>query len=278
MLLHLDQTFKPLLGDQIDFSFFTFSGGEPHIRIESFAPIENVTITHRIRSFNDLGKLCIAVDALRRMGVKNIEVLLPYFPAARQDRVMVPGESLTVKVYAEIINQLKLSRITIVDPHSDVTPALLNNCTVLNNYSFIKKVIEELPEEFVLISPDAGASKKIISLAKAIGASQVVECSKKRDLVTGKLSGFDVHDDDLSGKPCLIVDDICDGGGTFLGLANELKKSNSGKLYLAVTHGIFSKGLNGLDQYFEKIFTTDSFQNMEANHCIEQVLLEDLLK
>ncbi|MAX71916.1 MAG: hypothetical protein CMC76_12600 [Flavobacteriaceae bacterium] len=89
------------------------------------------------------------------------------------------------------------------------------------------------------------------------------------------MEGFRVYEDDLQGKDCLIVDDICDGGGTFIGLAKELKKHNAGNLYLAVSHGIFSKGLEELNQYFTKIFTTDSFKTV--NEGVELLKLEKLI-
>jgi ribose-phosphate pyrophosphokinase len=262
-ILNLDTNFNPFPeSESITFEMFTFSGGEPHIKIRlDFDTTEPVTISHRLNSFNDLGLLCVAVDALKRMGVKEINAFIPYFPAARQDRVMVAGEPLSVKVYADIINALQLSKVSVFDPHSEVTPALLNNCEVIPNYTFIEKAIEHIGETPLLISPDGGALKKIYKVSEYLGGVEVVECAKSRDVKTGKLSGFKVYTDDLAGKNCLIADDICDGGATFIGLAQELKKKNAGKLYLAVSHGIFSKGFANLTPHFEKIFTTDSIKN-----------------
>tara|TARA_R110002124_G_scaffold263913_2_gene430405 strand:- start:1432 stop:2271 length:840 start_codon:yes stop_codon:yes gene_type:complete len=265
MILNLDPKFTPFTNeDEMVFQSFTFSGGEPHIKIDpDFDPSQKVTITHRLNSFNDLGLLCIAVDALRRMDVKRIELFIPYFPAARQDRVMIKGEPLSVKVYADIINGLQLSKVFVFDAHSEVTPALVNNCEVIPNHTFIKAVIKSIGNDVKLISPDGGALKKIYKVSEFLGGVEVVECSKSRDVKTGRLSGFKVYNDDLQGGDCLIVDDICDGGGTFVGLAQELKNKNAGKLYLAVSHGIFNKGFAVLD-CFEKIFTTNSFKDFEG--------------
>jgi ribose-phosphate pyrophosphokinase len=275
MILNLDPNFKPLDGEEIQFESFNFSGGEPHIKITAPQPpmgeFLEVFITHRLNSFNDLGLLCVAVDALRRMGVLHIEAFLPYFPAARQDRVMVAGEPLSVKVYADIINQLNFKKVTVFDAHSEVTPAVLNNCEVITNHKFVEKVIQEIGNDVLLISPDGGALKKIYKVPEFLGGVEVVECSKSRDVKTGKLTGFKVYVDNLQGKDCLIVDDICDGGGTFIGLAEELKNKNAGKLYLAVSHGIFSKGFDSLT-CFERVFTTDSIKNME-NDCLTQIKL-----
>lgn len=277
MILNLDPNFKPFTAQpEIIFQNFTFSGGEPHIKINpDFDTTQKVTLTHRLNSFNDLGLLCIAVDALRRMDVKNMELFIPYFPAARQDRVMIKGEPLSVKVYADIINGMQFDKVFVFDAHSEVTPALVNNCEVIPNHTFIETVVKAIGNEVKLISPDGGALKKIYKVSEFLGGVEVVECSKSRDVKTGRLSGFKVYNDDLQGMDCLIADDICDGGGTFVGLAKELKNKNAGKLYLAVSHGIFNKGFAVLD-CFEKIFTTNSFKDFKGER-VEVIGLNQLI-
>jgi ribose-phosphate pyrophosphokinase len=173
-----------------------------------------------------------------------------------------------------IINNLGFEKVTILDAHSEVTPALIDNCEAVSNHNFIKQVIEKIGINVKLISPDGGALKKIYKVSAFLDGIEVVECSKSRDVKTGRLEGFKVYADDLSGQDCLIIDDICDGGGTFIGLANELRKKNSGKLYLAITHGIFSKGFDELENCFTQIFTTNSVK--ELNHaCLTQIKLDD---
>ncbi|TYA78607.1 ribose-phosphate diphosphokinase [Seonamhaeicola marinus] len=279
MILNLDKNFNPFKDKSvIEFESFTFSGGEPHIKILSpISAEQKVVVTHRIQSFSDFGLLLVAVDALKRMEVKTIDAFIPYFPAARQDRVMVSGEALSVKVYAEILNSLGLNCVVVYDPHSEVTPALLNDCKTISNHSFVEQVIADINEEVVLISPDGGALKKIYNLTKALGGLEVIECSKVRDVKTGAISDFKVYTEDLNGKHCLVVDDICDGGGTFIGLAQELKKKNAGKLFLAVSHGIFSKGLKGLSTYFDKIYSTDAFKTLQNTEHFSQIELKDLV-
>ena len=277
MILNLDRNFKPF-NDQpeIIFENFTFSGGEPHIKINpDFDNTQKVTITHRLNCFNDLGLLCITVDALRRMDVKNVDLFIPYFPAARQDRVMIKGEPLSVKVYADIINGMQFDKVFVFDAHSEVTPALVNNCEVISNHTFIEAVVKAIGNEVKLISPDGGALKKIYKVSEFLGGVEVVECSKSRDVKTGRLSGFKVYNNDLQGMDCLIVDDICDGGRTFVGLAEELKNKNAGRLFLAVSHGIFNKGFAVLD-CFEKIFTTNSFKDFEGES-VEVIGLNQLI-
>ena len=260
--LNLDSQFQPY-GTGLTFEAFTFNGGEPHLRItESFNHKDEVIITARPQSFNAFGNILLAADALQRIGVRELSLHIPYFPAARQDRIMVPGEPLTVKIYADILNQIGFKEVVVFDPHSDVTTSLLNNVRAVSNHAFVKEVVKNF-NDYILISPDGGALKKIYKLSQQIGASKVVECSKMRDVKTGKLSGFSVYAEDLEQRTCIIVDDIIDGGGTFLGLAEELKKKNAGDLILVASHGIFSHGYDELLTTFKGIYTTNSFKDID---------------
>lgn len=253
--------FEPAL----TYASFVFNGGEPHIKISPTDAERGkpVCITVQARSANDLLMALLAKDALSRMGFGQVDLFIPYFPAARQDRVMVPGEPLTVKVFAAMINAAGFSKVTVFDAHSEVTAALLDRCQAIQNHAFIKKITETIPNpsQLTLIAPDAGAAKKIHHLASAIGWERVVQCDKVRDVKTGKLSAPQVFSDDLKGADCLIVDDICDGGGTFIQLAESLRAKNAGRLFLAVSHGIFSKGVTVLTDVFDGVFTTNSFYN-----------------
>jgi len=266
--LHLDNNFTPN-GSSINYDKFTFPGGETHIRIKDYLD-GDVLITQVIHNGNDIMEIALAVDALERMGIQNIDLFIPYVPYARQDRVMSSGESLSIKVFTNIINSLGLKNVYIFDPHSDVTAALINNCKVINNHDFIWWVVNQLfpdNQKFCLVCPDAGADKKIKDLAKYISKFhddfEIIKCDKTRDVKTGNIDGFKVYSDKINiDCPCLIVDDLCDGGGTFIGLGNMLLNFNPPQLYLAVSHGIFSKGVFPLtDHLFDQIFTTNSFYN-----------------
>jgi len=270
-IINLTKGFQPVHGNHIvDFELFTFNGGEPHVKLGHIFDEHDVVITSRVKSFNDIGNIAVVNDALQRKGgYEKKELVIPYFPGARQDRVANEGEALTVKVYADMINVMGFDKVTIFDPHSDVTPALLNNCNVVNNHALVKQAIHKTRSgRCTIISPDAGANKKANSLLHNIftyftpntnGTEDIVYCDKNRDIQTGELSGFKVYSEDLKGAACIIVDDICDGGGTFIGLAEELKAKNAGDLYLVVSHGIFSKGFVELSQHFKAIYTTDSW-------------------
>ncbi len=275
--INLSQGFNPYGANAhqlVDFEQFTFPGGEPHIKILSQnLANKHLTISIRINQFADLGRLMVAVDALKRMDIRSFDLFLPYFPGARQDRVMVPGEPLTAKVYTSLINQLGAHQVTLYDPHSEVVPALLDRCQVLDNGEFVKQCLAEIGQPVKLVAPDGGALKKVYRLSQQLNGLPIVQCSKRRDVWTGALSGFDVHAKDLQGQACLVVDDICDGGGTFVGLAEKLKEKGAGPLFLAISHGIFSKGLSRLKAHFDHIFTTDSIAEMANEEAFTQIPL-----
>jgi ribose-phosphate pyrophosphokinase len=187
---------------------------------------------------------------------------------------MNEGEPLSLKVISKILNDMNYSKVSIFDPHSEVSLALINHCESISNYKFVSLSLQDfykakdISKDAMLISPDSGALKKIYKLATQLNLPYVVECSKKRDTLTGKLSGFSANVHDLSDKDCFIIDDICDGGGTFIGLADVLRSKNAKSVNLILTHGIFSKGISL--QGINKIYTTNSFKDIPINdtlHC-----------
>jgi ribose-phosphate pyrophosphokinase len=116
-------------------------------------------------------------------------------------------------------------------------------------------------EEISVLAPDAGASKAVEQFAHQHGYP-FIQALKTRDTETGELHGFRITNpsEDVEGKNILILDDICDGGGTFEGIADELDKMGARSVALAVTHGIFSRGFFiGMD----RIYTTNSYRNAE---------------
>ena len=136
----------------------------------------------------------------------------------------------------------------------------VNNADVVE-FALKDLFLEDVREESLCwLIPDKGANDKAYEIIKQIGfVGHVIECSKKRDKLTGKIVETSIPADiAFEGDPCLIVDDICDGGYTFIELAKKAKERGAGKIYLVVTHGIFSKGLKELSEYVECIYTTDS--------------------
>lgn len=270
--LNLDGMFMPIVLPEIEFDKMVFSGGEQHIKLNNnidYSQIDSVVITHRVRSTDDLMQVLIAKDALSIKGIKHFVLVMPYIPYARQDRKCFEGESFTLKVFTDVLNSAKFDTVYVLDSHSDVAPALINNCVNIDNTRFVGSVLKSLDFLPVLISPDAGSNKKANKLSIHFELD-LVKCDKIRDTQTGNLSGFEVFSNDLKGRNCIIVDDICDGGGTFVGLTEELKKKNAGDVYLFVTHGIFSKGFDVFKNTLKHIYCTNSFSDITNEFVTQQ--------
>jgi ribose-phosphate pyrophosphokinase len=274
-IINLDKDFKPF-GEGIEFQKFDFpSGCEPHIKLPAIAD-EQVKITCRIQNANDLLVLLLTTDALKRSGLKRLECFIPYLPFARQDRVMVKGEPLSVKVIADLLNTQEFEKVQIYDAHSEVSFALLNNSDVITNHSLVEEVLKN-KTGYLIISPDAGAYKKIFKVCQHLNyKDEIVLCNKTRNVENGNITSVTCAVNDFQGMDLYIIDDICDGGGTFILLADELKKRNCGKVNLIVSHGIFSKGVDALTN-IDHIYTTDSFKDLESNQKLTQYKLQNLI-
>lgn len=251
---------------------FWFPGGEAHIKIDNTKQVFQYQLADlRGAKPKDLIMLAMWEDAVRQRGERAV-LLLPYLPGARADR----GIPFGAKVYAEFINNLVLDQVITLDPHSPVMPSLLsgNNSevnvggsgTLLTVFPFQHIIKTEVqngsrdsgPHPYDgVIAPDKGAHERAGAAAKLMGVP-VFQAGKTRDFETGKLTGFQMEDKLPKKGKFLIVDDICDGGGTFNGLADAINIGPD-RLDLWVTHGIFSKGLEDLKTRFGTIHTTDSW-------------------
>ena len=265
------EIFSHTTNSLIPYEHFFFGGGEQHIKFnnEDLLHNWNVTIWLHYGQDSEIWKLALIVDALNRANVNLIRLNIPYFPAARQDRVCVEGEPLTVKVFTDFINSMNFDKVTVFDPHSDVTPALINNVQVVDNCAFVCRILGEMNAldgsgKTVLISPDAGSNKKVANVAKHLFKSSgkevsVVRADKLRDVRTGQIIETTVYADDLTGKDCYILDDICSKGGTFCALAKVLKEKGASKVYLVVSHYEGTADLRVLKESgIDLVFTTDS--------------------
>lgn len=277
-VLDLDPAFHPYAN--VNNTFFlahkhvVFPGGEDHITVdwtENILGDPPLIITQRVNTAQDFFKILLAADAAQRSRkFGTISLFIPYFPGARQDRVCNPGEPLTVKVYADLINACRFDEVIICSPHSEVTPALINNVTVIDlDVTFAAGIAEEIfarssASTLNVVCPDAGAGKRVMKLARLLQEDfpektiNLIRCEKVRDVKDGSLKEFFVAADDLGGHPCIIFDDIVAYGGTFLGLADALDKKNAGELNIFTCHTDCEAGAANLTARFGHVYMTNS--------------------
>lgn len=197
----------------------------------------------------------------------DVELFLLYVPNARMDRTKNTDEVFTLKYFCDFINSLGFSNVYVLDPHSDVSVALLNRCVALTPEKYVRDVFHglEVTNNVVLYFPDSGAAKRYSELFPDISYCYG---EKKREWKTGKILGLDVRTNgiDLSGKTILMIDDIISYGGSLFYSAEELKKCNPYKIYAYATHtensvldkekGTLIKALE--NNTVERLFTTNS--------------------
>jgi ribose-phosphate pyrophosphokinase len=259
----------------VKFKISKFPDGQQTVDIESSPMYINglaVNIVSRMNSFRDIELIIAANQALREMVVGSVSLYVPYFLGARSDRKFQQGGTNYLKqVICPIINSQNFDTVIVLDPHSDVLEACLNNFEKVNNYSIVKHALTNIDnkndahDRICLVSPDAGAYKKIFDVAKEFGIDNIVTATKVRDLKTGKILRTEVPTPDMHNDiKYVIVDDICDGGRTFTEISKAIKAVRpTAKIYLIVTHGIFSAGFEELNIQFEKIFSTNSYGDFD---------------
>jgi ribose-phosphate pyrophosphokinase len=245
-----------------DIKIINFSAGEGHVELSKEA-IHNIKsdygptlIRCDYTSDSDLFHVAFLVDAIREVkSSPRIHLLIPYFPYARQDRVTTYGSAFSLKVATRFINSLKLDKVFIQDPHSVVLPTLLDNHEILTNrYDVIDKLVRGNVnrDKFVVVAPDAGAVKRSKFIAEKFDLRFAI-ADKKRDPSTGKILSTEIFGKLQDGDHIIVVDDICDGGRTFIELAKSIRKENDVSMHLFVTFGIFSKGKGVLYEHFETV-------------------------
>lgn len=267
MIIHLDKS------EQSDIAFrrFTFPDGQPHIEFDADAlrlttAQGSIEMIGAIKSGIDLLNMALAIDAVRSVfpATPPLSLNISYLLSARMDRRIAPGQPATLSTVATIINSFtaELTHVRVLDPHSPVLLAEVHAAEALHPDALIAYALARLEREEgrppVVVIPDAGAVPRTTAILTRLNAPHAVaRCTKKRDSQTGKLSGFQLAEGNVAGRTVIIVDDICDGGGTFSGIASVLREHGAKQVYLCVTHGIFSKGLAiaGIDG----IFSTDSY-------------------
>jgi ribose-phosphate pyrophosphokinase len=239
-------------------STFVFPGGEPHVRVDEEVSFAAQLAIVRQPTMEDLFTVAMWADLVNSRN-EEAWVAMPYLPFARADREHPSG----VDVFADFIAPLGIQKLVALDPHS---PAILNELHLTVTQLDLPAIVATsvalngTHDYTGVIAPDKGAHDRAASVASALGV-RVFQAGKTRDFDTGKLTGFECDPLPANGQ-FLLVDDICDGGGTFNGLADHIAKTQGIKPYqldLWVSHGIFSKGLDELRRRFDHIYTTDSW-------------------
>ena len=205
-------------------------------------------------TFHNEGEFIQIAQLKHLLDSKKLEsdLWMRYLPYARQDKEVSNETTFALRSFAKLINSLNFKTVFAIDPHSIIPNFIINNFIPVTCKYEINKVISTIKPE-LLCYPDKGAKSKYSEFL----THSYVYADKIRNQLTGEIEGITLNGD-VKDKSVLIVDDICDGGGTFIGLTKELLAAGARKVNLYVTHGIFSKGLTPLTECgISRVFTKD---------------------
>ena len=252
----------------IGYTISTFPDGEPYIKLEEFSRREEVNVITRITSPFELFRLMQVGNILNRHGVV-WNVYITYLMSSRMDRVMSFQEPFSLEIVAECINNLKPSFVELLCPHSDRVYNLISNCSY-TEYPFN---YEDLETYDYICYPDKGAAERYKYLVE--DQSRIITCTKVRDPQTGQLSGFQVSNPEIykgAGMSICVIDDLCDGGGTFIGIAQKLRELDPNvKLSIKITHAVQPLGLQKLLDHYDHVEITNSYNDWHDDENLKVV-------
>lgn len=180
---------------------------------------------------------------------------MPYLPYGRQDKKISNETTFALEIFADCLMRNVAAGFTFVSTLDAHNPAFTESLGIHNSMPTleIKHAIEACSPDLICF-PDKGASQRGYN----VQGLKTFNLDKKRNQSTGAIEGIIYEgEEDFSGKSILIVDDLCDAGGTFIGAAKLLKDLDARKVYLFTTHGLYTKGTNillgnGIDRLFDK--------------------------
>lgn len=212
--------------------------------------------------------LLVAIDALKRASAREINLIIPYYAYARQDRKSLGREPITAKLVADLLSTAGATRMTVLDIHSEQIQGFFNfPVDTLNCYHpLILKVIEkEGLTDLCIVSPDYGGVKRARLISELMGVPLAI-IDKRRpqhnQVIIENILG------DVANKNCVLVDDLIDTGNTLYQGAKLLKKRGAKHVSALATHGLFSGQASQIltaayhEQVIENLYISDSLPNV----------------
>lgn len=230
---------------------------------EDVTGVKEAVITWLFESNEELVALYFLTSHLKSKGIKDIELKMPYIPNARQDRVKKDEDVFTLKYFSQMINSMGFSKVTVLDPHSYVSEALIDNICIDTPEKYVARTKELIGEDILMFFPDEGAMKRYSAMFEGAYVFGI----KKREWESGKIKGLELSGQTelVKDSTVLIIDDICSRGGTFYHSAKALLEAGAKKVYLYISHceNTILEGEILDSNIIERVFTTNSIFTKE---------------
>ncbi len=244
-----------------DISFFIskFPDGEINITLGELDHKNELLVKCRITSAEELFILQQVCDILRRHGII-FNIYIYYLMSARMDRVMDFNRPYSLSIVCDVLDNLGASDIFVYECHSDVIYNLIKKTRIhglrIPDTNLVKIVGKNKHQ---LVLPDKGAADRYDD---ELYMSNYILFNKVRDLSTGNIISIECTNpkDIIKDIPLLVYDDLCDAGGTFIGIANELRKFTDKEINIFVHHMVNRKGIENLSKNYDKVFFTNSYK------------------
>ncbi len=227
-----------------------FPNSESQIQInESVRDKQAFLLINMEKPVNEsLVETCLMVQALKLAGAHKITVILPYFAYSRQDRRADIRPPIGAKAVTDMLKVMGATQIISVDLHARQVEGFFDgpfdNLDGINH--FVRPIMEAEGEDLVVVSPDAGGSKRAERFARMIETEAsiytplIIMSKFRKELGEAPSVTLTVDSEYLVGKTCILVDDMIDTGGSMIAAASELKARGAKRVILCATHGIFS--------------------------------------
>jgi len=253
-----------------------FPDGESYVRIEGSVKNEEIAIVQTTCKPQDtnLVQLAFIANAAKRNGAKRVTAIIPYLAYARQDKMFLEGENVSVETVATMLNAAGVDRLVTVNIHAE---------DALGRFPFPAKTVSAIPlladhfvrkgcKEAFALAPDKGALY-IAEQAKAVLGGECGNLQKQRDRYTGQTTQSAKHLD-VKGKVVIIFDDIISTGGTIVGAAKILKEQGATKVFATCVHGLLIGDAERriLDAGVEEIVSTDSVPSKNSKVSLAPLL------
>jgi ribose-phosphate pyrophosphokinase len=221
---------------------------------------------------NDLIFLGVVLHSLKTKNISSVQVILPYIPGVKNYNAKDTESPITLKVITQIINTFPYDELITLDTVSPVATALLKNCINITNHSFVYNIVSNFNEPITLVCPNSHLVDKLTKLQEYLEAQSNLEmnnlvlCTQTLQDSVNNTYKTKIFTEELQNQTCVVVADVGVTLESFIDLAKQLLKKNANKLFLIITHGIFTENITELTKYYDKIYFSNS-RDIKSTNC-----------